>query len=200
MHLVLLNGPPRAGKDTAARAICEAFPNTATLRFSEPLKRAAHALFGLPADTLVDAFEAVKDVPCADFHGFTPRQVYIMLSERGVAPVFGQPHFGRVMATNLRRAERAGVQLAVVPDSGFSREVGPVLAELHPSRVLLIRVHADARGCNFDRDSRSFITVPEVVTLDIANDLAGDPEPFRCEVVRQVQAWRAGRLTRMVAA
>lgn len=186
MRIVFLNGPPRSGKDTAAHAILATFHGSALFRFAGPLKRATHELFGLPHST--GHYEDRKGVSCPEFHGATPREAYIAVSESMVKPVLGVDFFGRVLADRLARVD--GLSLAVVPDSGFAAEAAPVLERFGRENVMLIRVHADGRRCSFDGDSRGYISLPGVHTVALPND--GHPRDFQNRAVKAVSWWLEG--------
>jgi hypothetical protein len=172
--VVLLNGPPRSGKDTAAHGLLMYRPGSVLLRFSTPLKAATHALFGLRGIT-ADHYEDCKDTPSADFMGLSPRQAYIAVSEQAVKRTFGKSFFGRVMVERLRRVRGAPSPasvshwppMAVCPDSGFSIETAPVIREVGAANVILIRVHRP--GFDFAQDSRSYISLELVNTVDVHN-------------------------------
>ncbi|CAH2606503.1 conserved protein of unknown function (plasmid) [Rhodovastum atsumiense] len=183
MKLILLNGPPRAGKDTAASAILARMTGAVRLGMSYHLKEATHAAYGMPGRPH-DAYEAVKDVPNADFFGQTPRAAYIAHSERYMKPLHGADVFGRIF---VRRALALNVQTIVAPDAGFADEWTPVIAEFGAGNMLLIRVHAEGRGRTFAGDSRSFISLPGVVTVDLHND--GDRSVFERQAVHAVLDW-----------
>ncbi len=187
MKVVLLNGPPRVGKDTAGKALAAHF-GAILLKFAEPLKLATHALYGhfnLPAD----AFECTKGIPSDAFGGLTPREAYITVSERMVKPALGDRFFGRVMAGRLVALRTLGAYLVAVTDSGFAGETAPVVDAIGADNVLLVRLHAEGRGRSFAGDSRGHITIPCVTTFDISNDIDGDPEVFTTEVLWMVSEW-----------
>ena len=111
MKIVLLNAPPRAGKDTAAHGLVTAFENQRAAerpqpyivghhKMSESLKRGAHALFGL--DLSDEYLEDNKDKPMPELMNKSPRQVYISLSEDYVKPHFGVQAFGWMFVNRLR--------------------------------------------------------------------------------------------------
>lgn len=186
--LVLLNGPPRCGKDTGARRLVERGGGLiARQGFADPLKLGAHAAHGL-LDAAgralpVDAFEAVKDQPRPEFFGRTPREAYIAHSEAYLKPLHGPDIFGRLFRRDL---EAVSAPLVVVPDSGFAAEAEPLAAAIGRPRVLLVRVHAPTRGCSFAGDSRSFIALPGVRLVTLHNDRPGDPEGFLGELLEVV--------------
>lgn len=178
-RVVLFNGPPRSGKDTAAASI----PDATLVRFAGALKCATHAAFGLPID--LDT-EAVKDVAQDVFGGMSPRQAYIAMSEQAVRPVFGLNHWGSVLAA---RVVRSSARLFVIPDSGFASENPPLLEAVGADNVLLIRVHR--QGKTFEGDSRSYIELPGVKTVDLLN--AWDVDYLQTMARYQVRIWLAAR-------
>lgn len=183
-RVILINGPPRAGKDTAAAALLASLPYSEMFRLSGALKDATHALYGLRG-CHTDAYESVKDQPLADFHGKVYRDALIEVSEQCVKPSLGRDFFGRVLVSRIRRA--AGMRFAVVPDSGFDYEAAPVVRAVGAANVLLLRIHRE--GFDFSRDSRSYIELPGVATLDLWNT---DKAQFEAMVCAWVGKWVAG--------
>ena len=154
MNIVLLNGPPRCGKDTAGLCVVASIPNSATFKLADPLKLATHAAFGMP-HLAADAFEDCKDEPNAAFFGATPRRAYINMSERGIKPAFGPAHFGAVLVRSICAARGYGVKLAVVTDAGFTSEVEPVIDTFGREHVLILQL--TRLGCSFRDDSRMYL-------------------------------------------
>lgn len=167
VRVVLLNGPPRAGKDAAAAALLAAIPDACRIGFADELKVRTHRLYGLEAPAA--AFEDRKDIPAAEFLGRTPREVYIEVSERLLKPLHGPGVFGRLWLRSARRAVARGARLLVVSDSGFADEAqaGPI-ALAGPANVLLVRIHRPVRG--FAGDSRGYLDLPGIETVDLVND------------------------------
>jgi hypothetical protein len=138
-------------------------------KFAKPLKDATNALFGVaPA---VD-WEAVKDRPALVFHGMSPRQAFIKVSEEMVKPALGKQHFGKVLTGLI--AEREGNMpahvnlIAIISDGGFVEEMEPVIARFGAENIVLIRIERE--GCNFSNDSRKFVTIKGVKTWVIDNN------------------------------
>lgn len=150
--LVILNGPPRAGKDHAARAIAGAlFPRSSSYlgrpveirRISDELKNYTHARYGLKG-IAADHFESTKDVPSPHFAGLTPRQAYIETSETDIKVRFGESALGDFMAESLLAQAESGdadpATLYLLPGAGCWPEVEPVAALFDPDRILLLRI------------------------------------------------------------
>lgn len=168
MKILFLNGPPRAGKDTVGAAIRMRFPGVEVAKFAGELKDAVHRAFGLDVPT--DHFETRKDQPCPEFHGQTPRAVYIAYSERFLKSLYGPGIFGKMLVQTLKGMEAAGVKLVAITDSGFREEAEEVLREF--PEAILVRLHRS--GTSFMGDSRSYIQLG-IEAVDMQNDLAGDP-------------------------
>lgn len=165
--VIFLNGPPRCGKDTLAKHIAETLPGFKVFKFAEILKERTHALYGgygLPHNH----FEETKDTVSDFFLGLTPRQAYIHVSETLMKPVHGDQVFGRLLLAKML-GQSSSVKAFLISDSGFAPEAIPVINHFGADSCVLVRIHAEKRGCSFRNDSRSHITLP-VTTFDIHND------------------------------
>ena len=172
MKIILLNGPPRAGKDYAGAALLEHLPaGTPILKFAQELKERTHALY-----RLVDAFgnlcphdhfEDRKDTPLVEFEGLTPRAAYIAVSERLIKPLHGERIFGEWLA---RRIDQLEVGTVVITDSGFVPEAEVLVEKFGAENCLLARIHRE--GYTFAGDSRSYLDLSHlnVQCTDINND------------------------------
>ncbi len=162
--LILLNGPSRSGKDTAARFLASVIPNSIRIGFADHLKNATHAAYGL-GSIAFDAYEQCKDVPSDDFLGLTPRHAYIAHSEMYMKKLHGKHVFGTFYT---RAAIRAGAEIMFASDSGFVDEAENQIERVGRENVLLLRIYRN--GHNFSHDSRSYIELPNVYTIDIENN------------------------------
>ena len=123
--LILVSGPPRAGKSRIAAGLAAQLPAD-HFALSDVLKRQTHAHHGLAPTLPVDAFEAGKDVPCPEFGGLSPRQAYIDFSENHLKPRFGSDHLGKIASARVARNRRAG-RISIVSGVGFVDEVEPLI-------------------------------------------------------------------------
>lgn len=184
-QIVLLNGPPKSGKDLAGQIINELCDGRAYVtKFAKVLKERAHALYGLwSTDQDFESgplphyhFEQSKDVPTALLLGLTPRQVYIEVSERHFKRLHGEEVFGEILAYEIAGCERRD-RLVVVTDSGFEAEARPLIKRFGEGRIILIRLHRE--GCSFEGDSRSYWGLGGIEEHDVSEEQNRTPETLR---------------------
>ena len=175
-HVLLVNGPPRSGKDTLGQIVADLVTDAQVVKMAHALKVGTHCLFRAMANDLTpvtlahsmqdDLFEDAKESPMPMFMDLTPREAYIAVSERLFKPLFGEEVFGMILADNMKR--QPGVPLWVVTDSGFAPEAQPIIRTFGADNCTLVRMHRD--GCDFAADSRSYIELPDVHTIDLHNN------------------------------
>jgi len=176
VKIIFINGPPRSGKDTAGEILAEATGGE-LFKFAEPLKLMAHRLVSafaphaIPerAEHAADFFEDVKDEPQPYLFGKTWRQYYIAVSETLIKPLHGDDFFGKVLATDIANLSTG---TAIITDSGFMVETPPIVERFGAENCLLLRMRRT--GCNFSSDSREYLELPGVVTIDVYNDRGVD--------------------------
>lgn len=182
---ILLNGPPRSGKDTAAGYIAREWAAT-PFKVSQPLKDAIAALFGWTT-TQAEEAERLKDVCREETLGTTYRNLQIELSERGLKTWTGdEAAFGKLAVRRIDEAVRNdGDDLFVCSDAGFHPEVGEIVHYFHHDRVLMIHLYRD--GCTFDNDSRSYVFPQYVETVPLENN--GSESDLFCALTNLVHDW-----------
>ncbi len=166
MKILLLNGPPRCGKDTLGKMVRSYYPEVSLASFAEPLKRMAWRMGGVPYSRSLA--EEVKDVPQEHFWGKTPREVYIAISELLCKPFFGYQFFGTLAVEDLNRRREYGEGPFLFTDSGFVAETEPLVREFGAENVRFLRI--ERPGCNFLGDSRGWVEMPAIHTSTIRND------------------------------
>ena len=197
-RIILFNGPPGCGKDTAAKIINLHIPNLVyQYKMALPLKEACHKLLGLQGS--LEDLEPLKEVPIKflvqDSYNLFPnqpkeklvnangemtlRQFYIHISENVMKPMFGIDIFGKLAVENLRQCHQA---VATVSDTGFVDEALPIIDYFGPDHVMLVRLHRP--GKTFAGDSRGYVELPVNLTLDIHNDT--DIETFEKTLWRKI--------------
>lgn len=160
-HIVLLNGPPRCGKDALAGAFLkrrraedvEMEHSTQLMKFARPIRDAACATFPwLSEENFEERKEQALFPGCA-----TLRQWMIAYSEEFMKPLLGQEVFGHLL---WQAVKDAGAEVIVVSDCGFRIEVECLLTKLEQAgartRVRFVRLHR--AGTDFTHDSRSYFS------------------------------------------
>ena len=162
MKVVLLNGPPRAGKSQSAKIIYEKYLNTYVWGFSYHLKRFVHGIYlgdygwNLPPDV----FDDTKNEPQELLSGNSWRQMYIHHSEIAIKPVHGKQWFGKMFLQIIEQETTDYTQAIIVPDSGFYDEALPVVEKFGAENVYLLNVYRS--GTSFAGDSRSYIDLTDL--------------------------------------
>lgn len=188
MKIIFLNGPPRSGKDSAATALQVRFTGIAEMKFSDPVKTAVHAAFGLAHGA--GGFEKRKDEPCAEFFGQIPRQCYINHSEKYMKPLYGQDIFGKLFVRRTDFIQYSHKKVIVISDSGFASEAQPVIEKFGAENCMLVRIHR--QGCNYSKDSRSYLELPVAYTTNIHND--GELEDLAHRIIEEYERFVNGHV------
>lgn len=164
MKIILFNGPPRSGKDTASNFALE-FLGIAGVqyRFAAPLKKAVHGLFNLSPN--IELFDAVKEQSLDVFFGMTPREAYIWMSEEVAKPKFGKDFFTRVAINAIKNYKD---QFIIISDCGFKEEVIGLIAAFGAENIAI--VHMERDGTSFEKDSRSYISDAGCKEFKIVNN------------------------------
>lgn len=180
MVVILLNGPPRSGKDTLANYIEKKYGFT-HLQIKEILVQTTVKLFDISRELWDDKYESHKEVKLdylSIFRGgpfagetfkFTPREALIYVSEHVLKPVYGEGIFGKVIANRIEKDENY-----IISDSGFDKEVIEIVEKVGEKNVFLIKL--SRRGHSFANDSRNYLTkncgISSENTFFIYNDLS----------------------------
>lgn len=181
--LILFNGPPRSGKDTAADYVWANYDNVQRIKMSGPLKRGVQAFFNL-TDAELRALEETKDSPNDLLLRNSYRDVQISLSEDWAKEKFGMTVFGH-LAARVMRSSRS--EMFVTSDSGFDYEAVPLVNIVGPANTLLVRVHRP--GFDFTKDSRSHITLQRADLLEVDVYNTGTVADFHKRIKAVIDAW-----------
>lgn len=167
--IILLNGPPGSGKDLSGIILRNMLQferphkdvslppfRPELMKFADPLKQAAHALFGIPFSC--EHYEKEhghewKNQPQVEFYGRKPRDVYIALSEEFVKQKFDVSFFGRVAFRRVKLEKQSNV--FIFTDSGFVEEAQPLITSFGVNNTIVIELSRN--GCSFDGDSRGYV-------------------------------------------
>ena len=122
--IILLNGPPSSGKDTAAEFITLMVGNSKVhhLKMSRPLKHGLCSIFDFNG-TEVNALESYKDESNGpDYGNLSYRQMQIQLF-RHLEETYGEDVLGTLF---VRAAKQVMKPHIVVSDAGVSVELEPI--------------------------------------------------------------------------
>lgn len=148
--VVVFNGPPGCGKDDAAECIWGAQPDSMRRQFKDRLFEVTAAIYGVAQHDLEYTWytRKLKEQPRKELNGLSPRQALIYVSEKVIKPSFGKLYFGEALAKSLKPG------LTLVSDSGFAEELIPLIDELGPESLLVVRIFG--RG-TYEGDSRNYV-------------------------------------------
>lgn len=141
--VIIINGPPRSGKDLGAVAIQHFIRKHApwlspTLeKFSLNMQKGVHATYGLfhsPEDFNVGN---LRNIPNSDLLGMTPQQVYDAQLEH-LRQCHGIDVLGVLMEQHLRRQFRIGCH--IFSDAERLDDVIPIIEYVRPRNVLLLEI------------------------------------------------------------
>ena len=177
--LIVLNAPPRAGKDTIARDLQSEYM-VSTASFKAPMFNIVRAMIGVAnfAEFMRIYESDKKDSARPDFMaGMTCREFMIWVSEVVIKPKFGKRYFGELMAEFLKCFFEEG-ETVVCTDGGFPDEIEALIDA--GIEINLVRLHRE--GFDFSNDSRDYIYLseeyaskPGVEQVDL-HMVHGDPE------------------------
>ena len=159
MQVVLLNGPPKSGKDTIADALVQAVGPlwSVNYKLSSVLKATARVMFSL-SDTQYNALERPENKDKKGHVGLSNkkswREILISLSEDYIKPTYGENFFGLATVKALSTFSKCGYSHVFISDSGFKEEAETLVTMCPTCNFTLARLHRD--GTDFNNDSRSY--------------------------------------------
>ncbi len=157
--LIVLNGPPRCGKDTLAKNYERATLKLVRhVKFARQLKVMTHRLYGVPNPEDYEQFDETKDEPNFEyFYGLTPRQAYIGVSETYIKPTHGLSFFGIKLVELMKTfQEQAIVQCFVSSDGGLEEELLPVVEHCGAKNILVVKITREGYTFKGKGDSRHY--------------------------------------------
>jgi hypothetical protein len=188
--IIIMNGPPDSGKDTAADYLVEKHGFT-KLEMKSALRKVAHKIasiqWGHRAVEMCDDLEFDKQLKSTKkteaFGNRTWREFLIWLSEHVAKPIFGSSVFATAAIKEIREA---GSELIVFSDGGFQVEVDEI-AKAFPDAVRI--VHLYRSGCTYEGDSRGYIEAMPGEYLPVALDGDQGLVQAKLELDELVKSW-----------
>ncbi|GAA4647905.1 hypothetical protein GCM10023116_01670 [Kistimonas scapharcae] len=153
MKIILLNGPPRCGKDTLAELFIRCF-GAAHASFKKRLIEITLCIYGVSREQWDQWYED-KEVPRSALDGKSCRGALIYVSEEVVKLKFGDDYFGKAAAQESLNHLRDGYDYTIFSDSGFPEEAIPLCNLVGPENVMVVRMHRG--GTDFSNDSRRYL-------------------------------------------
>jgi len=183
--IILLNGPPRSGKDTAAEFITLMLGNSKVCheKFSKPIKSSLCRIFNFN-NTEMKALEAYKDQSNgSDYGDLSWRGMQIAMFEH-LKETYGPEVLGNLF---LRRDRDNGKRHTVISDSGRKDEVEPII-EANPYKDIGL-IELSRPGCSYDEDIREYIGQHRSIGYYEKIDNKHDLELFKVQVKRVLIKW-----------
>lgn len=191
---ILLNGPPRCGKDAFGRMLHDELQrrgaSVSLESFKDALIDSTCRRFHVTRDRFMSDYETAKEVPVGWLRtrpGGPPlsrRQALIFHSEREMKPRLGQHIFGKLWCDARAEAAPPG-HIFVFTDCGFVVEPMALLARgLVPTLV-----HVRRPGTDFTNDSRAYVAPPATVPL-LTVDNSGSLDDLRAAANDLLRHWQ----------
>lgn len=184
MRVIILNGPPRCGKDTAASML----PGYKT-KLSKPLKDGVQALFGIGKANSVD-YERAKDTEFPIFFNASYRQRQIDVFHF-LERIAGPSVLGEILVAKLKRIARYirsdHGDLVILSDGGRFAEIAPIIDAFGIDNVLVVHIYRD--GCTFEKDIRSYVDAGTKIAVVSNNGTKDDYKKELYEAITNKVDW-----------
>lgn len=176
--IIIFNGPPRSGKDTAAKALQQYLgeDTAAHLKLSTPLKTLASDFIGQDSNVL----EQQKEQPILFGISTSFRDIQIGLYS-SIAKVLGPSWLAEIAAHKINKTEQP---IVVLSDGGRPEEVDKLVRKFGAGNIMLFHIHR--KNTSFQGDIRQYIYDGRIFTQLVIND---DLQQFQTEIIDEVMTW-----------
>lgn len=172
--IMVLNGPPRCGKDTIANEVANQLSGVVQiLPLAMSMRLAGFAMLG--ESYSFERYEELKVTKIKEFGGLNFREWMIRFSERFMKKIGGQDVFARLWLKQvenyyLTRPGAVDIPMTwLVPDGGFTTEQFVIATECGLAKYVLGRVTRE--GTSFAGDSREYVFLPRAIPqFDLHNN------------------------------
>jgi hypothetical protein len=182
--IILLNGPPRSGKDTAAEFIILMLGNSKVYhdKLSKPMKSSLTRIFNFN-NTEVKALEGYKDQSNGPEYGDLSWRGMQIEMFKHLKETYGPEVLGRLF---VRRNRDNAKRHTVISDCGLKTELMPIIESNTYGNIGLI--HLDRPGCNFDNDIREDVDPKGIKLYERINNQY-DMEMFQAQIRKVLRKW-----------
>lgn len=183
VKVVLFNGPPRSGKDSAVKHLCYKYDQFVQLEFKRKLNKLVMEIYDISEKELVElSKDENKDKPSSLLGGISLRTAQKFVSEVVIKPNYGKDYFGK---SSTRKLVPGKVNL--FSDSGFSSEVDVLKEIVGPDNILIVRITRD--GYDFSNDSRNYVYDKEVKSVHLHNHTLEQYLPLVESTLKELEFW-----------
>lgn len=170
-RVIIFNGPPSSGKDTACWYIKNCFSNIVHMEVKKRLIDITRVIYNVSISDWDSRYnEYTKNVPWNKLDGLSQREALIKVSEHLIKPVYGSDYFGKALIEDIRDIPEGTT--IVFSDGGFIEEVKSIADEVGADNVLIVRIYRE--NCSFDNDSRSYLFPDFCQNTSITNTSIAD--------------------------
>jgi hypothetical protein len=183
--IILLNGPPRSGKDTAAEFIIQLLGNSKVYhdKLSKPMKSGLRTIFDFKSNEM-QALEAYKEESNGpDYGGHSWRAMQIHLFQH-LETTYGSDILGKLF---IRRNKNNGKVHTVVSDCGRSVELIPIVKDISYGQLGLIRLSRP--NCDYSNDIREDVRSEGIKHLAHIDNIH-DMDMFKVQIRRVLVKWK----------
>ena len=183
--IILLNGPPRCGKDTAAEFITLMVGNSKVqhMKMSRPMKAALRLIFGFTMAEVRELEENKDQGNGPEFADLSYREMQIKLFEH-LKETYGPGILGQIFVRHDRHTMK---RHTVVSDAGLTVEIEPIVEAYPYKDIGLIQIRRP--GCNFDNDIREYIGPHKSIGNFEVVENKYDLELFQAQIRRVLVKW-----------
>lgn len=164
--IIILNAPPKSGKDVAAEYMQQNF-NFEHVEFKEKLFELVKVIYSISDSEWEYLYDrSRKEVPQERLNGLSPRESLIDISENVIKLHYGADYFGKALSSKINKSKN---DTFIVSDGGFISEIEPLINIFGPENIMVVRIQRDE--CTFDGDSRKYLpNISGIVTIDLDNN------------------------------
>ena len=181
--IIFLNGPPGAGKDTAATIIRDCLTSCVDYKISSPLKLGIASCLQINGD-IIRACKEDKDVPANIFNGHTYRELQISLYKDFFLKNFPETILADIA---VRRLKLTIAKYITISDAGMTQELKVIQDHFGHNKCALLEI--DRPKHTFEGDIRQWID-PDM-SFKYRDKIVNkhDKELYKIQITRVLQKW-----------